>query len=494
MANYTAYIPSVGGSDYPTQISNFITVSESFDTEIELARDGQTTLLDNLNTKLPLAGGTISGALTVTGAFTSSGNASITGTTLTIGVNDSSAGTLNVYGDGTASGAGGTVRVYAAADHDTTIDSWYMTNWSGSLYLANNTHTTAFVLNTGGNASFGGTVATTGAITEAGTLLSSKYLGISATAANAALLDNIDSNQFLRSDASDTCTSQTVWSTGSVGTIEGNLGSVGAGIEINSAVGNDAFITFHVSSDYAAHFGLDATTNDLAFGGWSVGASAHKIWHDGNTTASVNESASSIVQRDVSGYIHNSYFNMSADQQTVAPSRIAIETGTDGFLRWQTLAQFKTNLGLGFRGAVAFPTSSQTVLTSTGGQRVSCLGEHYDTDNIHDTTTNQDRLTVPAGVTKVRVKAQTSWSANTAGYRLSQFSHYNSAGTYQGIAAKNLINPSTSNPTTYFESFVMNVVAGDYFEWAVYQDSGTALSIVGSAAGTSSWMAMEIIE
>jgi hypothetical protein len=44
----------------------------------------------------------------------------------------------------------------------------------------------------------------------------------------------------------------------------------------------DAAITFHISSDYAAYFGLDGTTNDLFWGGWSRGAAKYKIWHAAN--------------------------------------------------------------------------------------------------------------------------------------------------------------------------------------------------------------------
>ena len=65
MANYAAYIPAVGAIDYPTQISNFITISEAIDTEVENARNGEANLLANLNTKLPLAGGTLTGGLTL---------------------------------------------------------------------------------------------------------------------------------------------------------------------------------------------------------------------------------------------------------------------------------------------------------------------------------------------------------------------------------------------------------------------------------------------
>ena len=53
----------------------------------------------------------------------------------------------------------------------------------------------------------------------------------------------------------------------------------------NPSSGNDAFITFHVSGDYAGYFGLDGATNDLFWGGWSRGAAKYKIWHAANDGA-----------------------------------------------------------------------------------------------------------------------------------------------------------------------------------------------------------------
>jgi hypothetical protein len=47
----------------------------------------------------------------------------------------------------------------------------------------------------------------------------------------------------------------------------------------------DAYMTFHVSTDYAAYFGLGGAENDLVYGGWSAGATRHRILHSGNYTS-----------------------------------------------------------------------------------------------------------------------------------------------------------------------------------------------------------------
>ena len=50
----------------------------------------------------------------------------------------------------------------------------------------------------------------------------------------------------------------------------------------NNGVGNDAFMTFHAGGDFAFYFGLDAGTNKLSVGGWSMGAASYAIYHEGN--------------------------------------------------------------------------------------------------------------------------------------------------------------------------------------------------------------------
>ena len=53
---------------------------------------------------------------------------------------------------------------------------------------------------------------------------------------------------------------------------------------LQGTAGSDAFMTFHIAGDYAAHFGIDGTTNDLSYGGWSAGAAKYRVWHAGNQT------------------------------------------------------------------------------------------------------------------------------------------------------------------------------------------------------------------
>ena len=65
---------------------------------------------------------------------------------------------------------------------------------------------------------------------------------------------------------------------------------------------------------------------------------------DGFNTSAFNVfSANAIPLRSSQGYIYSSYFNMSADTTSATVTKLAVETSSDGFVRWQTPTQFLIN-------------------------------------------------------------------------------------------------------------------------------------------------------
>ena len=102
---------------------------------------------------------------------------------------------------------------------------------------------------------------------------------------DADLLDGISGGSYLRSDAADTASGRITFSgnaTSNHDDMATTTGSMGCIEVYNQGSGNDAFMAFHTGSDYALYFGLDADTNNLSVGGWSMGANKYKIWHAGN--------------------------------------------------------------------------------------------------------------------------------------------------------------------------------------------------------------------
>lgn len=110
------------------------------------------------------------------------------------------------------------------------------------------------------------------------------------------------------------------------------------GIQIKqSNVGGDALMTFHIGGDYAAHFGLNADNNKWSVGGWSMGAVAYALYHEGNKPtpaelgATVNASADSLVLRNANGYIYGNYLNMTGTFDTADSGQtLAFLTGSNG--------------------------------------------------------------------------------------------------------------------------------------------------------------------
>lgn len=159
-------------------------------------------------------------------------------------------------------------------------------------------------------------------------------------------------------------------------------------------------------------------------------------------------------------------------------------------------SNIQTQIGdtAGRRGALVYITSNQDI---TGGtdETIDFTAEDYDTDSIHDNSTNNSRLTVPTGITKVRLTAQVTGLSTVADgdilIRLSETTvHF-----YAGALKKYMPLTSTSNASSHnLISPILNVTGGDYFEIVVTETSTGTVNIIGSAQGYSTWFAMEIIE
>jgi hypothetical protein len=70
---------------------------------------------------------------------------------------------------------------------------------------------------------------------------------------------------------------------GSVGDISQEAGN--HALSVRSEDGNDAFMSFHIGSDYAVHFGLDRVSNRMHVGGWSDGTVKYQLWDSRDFTS-----------------------------------------------------------------------------------------------------------------------------------------------------------------------------------------------------------------
>jgi len=136
---------------------------------------------------------------------------------------------------------------------------------------------------------------------EGGTQLSSKYLGISAKAADANLLDGINSTSFLRSDAADTASSKITFTAAesvelsgirgrAVGSQTGNFIHLFERVNIGypNGWGGQAAPSYGLSTHGGAQFNVGGVSNaPFTFNG-------NTIWHAGNDGASSGLDADSV--------------------------------------------------------------------------------------------------------------------------------------------------------------------------------------------------------
>jgi len=142
---------------------------------------------------------------------------------------------------------------------------------------------------------------------------------------------------------------------------------------------------------------------------------------------------------------------------------------------------------LNFRGALVRDAAVQA-LTSGSETKLTFTTELYDTSTIHDNATFNTRLTVPSGVTRVKIAGQVGFASNSTGIRYIIGLKNNS--TVQGGFYLSVPTVSVGVSVLQASSAVLTVVAGDYFEIAALQNSGGSLN----TDSNYTWFSMEIVE
>ena len=131
-------------------------------------------------------------------------------------------------------------------------------------------------------------------------------------------------------------------------------------------------------------------------------------------------------------------------------------------------------------GALVVKTGNQSIPASTV-TALAFAGEAYDTDALHDPVTNNNRLTVPAGFNRVRLTGAVIWASSAVGDRIIWFRK--NGANFIGQSAHHL--EASTNTEDSIASPVVEVVAGDWFELVVFQNSGAALNLIGPDNNTS---------
>lgn len=159
--------------------------------------------------------------------------------------------------------------------------------------------------------------------------------------------------------------------------------------------------------------------------------------------------------------------------------------------------------GGAFRGCKAFSTAARTMpndLTPTfpvNNNEIALIlnAEAFDTDSIHDNAVNNTRLTVPAGVTRIILRAGATINPNTAGLHHMRMRKNGGFGTLQtgmNFIPHHTKGASGSGSNKGFDSFssgIIDCVGGDFYE--VY---GLGQNNITTYLAGTIWFEMEIIQ
>lgn len=145
-----------------------------------------------------------------------------------------------------------------------------------------------------------------------------------------------------------------------------------------------------------------------------------------------------------------------------------------------------TNTYIGNRGALVKKTSNQAITSGAGWVKLYWDAAEYDRGGWFDD--GNDRLTVPSGVSRVRVTTQV-FAGDPGGEYSAALRIIKNGGWSAGCAYD-------QKRATYFggnlTTAIMDVAAGDYFEVQFQHAYGSNVTIDGSAALT--WMTIEAVE
>jgi hypothetical protein len=249
-----------------------------------------------------------------------------------------------------------------------------------------------------------------------------------------------------------------------INTVSGDQGS-GSGNKtltiFNDTIGRDAFITFHVSNDYAGYFGLDGATNDLFWGGWSVGTSTkYTILHTGNNPVNTSNVSNTLVKRDANGSFSAGTITATLSGNASTATKLAAAVNING-------VAFDGSAAITITASTSAALSLGTYLTYDAGTTFN--GGTARTINVTASTSGNTNLVARDGsgnFSAGTITAALSGNATTA----------TRATNIAGGANGNLVYQSGSGATT----FLGNGTAGHYLRQGASAPEWVAFPIGGS--------------
>lgn len=195
-----------------------------------------------------------------------------------------------------------------------------------------------------------------------------------------------------------------------------------------------------------------------------------------------------------------------SDNSEVTNVRVSANDTTPGILNGKLVAGDNITLTEGsdggdetltvdtkFRGALVTLAADYELAEAVTVYDLSFTVETYDTDGFHESVTYPYRLTVPAGVSRIRLSAQVAWEAKAAENQRCMRVVKNDTT----IVALCLVSESTDvtlgGVVQQLVTPVLSVVEGDYFELAVNMSGTPPVDVLYSTLG-GTWFSIEVVE
>ena len=129
------------------------------------------------------------------------------------------------------------------------------------------------------------------------------------------------------------------------------------------------------------------------------------------------------------------------------------------------------------RGVSVYHAGANQAVTNGGTLALAWDSEVFDTDNFHDPSTNNSRITIPLGMAGLyHVISSVLWPTSASAFSVGVTVKKNGATDLK----RSGIIPSPNSNIPSFVSGYMRLAAGDYIEAVAYNNTSGSLSVISS--------------
>lgn len=241
------------------------------------------------------------------------------------------------------------------------------------------------------------------------------------------------------------------------------------------------------TSDYTATNGTSVVLNEGAALNDILSVLAFGSFNIANTYTKAEINGAAAITPDINGGTIGGATvgdDLTANGETITPTKLGYLNDVTADIQ----AQLDSKAGV-FRGARYRMSTGGSCYISNASITGVCgsVTTEYDTDSI--VTPANGRLTVPAGVTKIRLTGQVAYATGPAADFFLRIIK-NGSSTWAGSPRHSLRFEYVSEIVAIpFDTGVISVVAGDYFMMSSWHNSGAARAM----ADDYTWFGMEIV-